>query len=400
MTGPPWWTPGRDLPVEAVAVALGATVRRSGIAPCPACKAEHRERHRPHRPAVGLRPDRRGWHCHKCQAHGDALDFAAAAVTGELHFREAARDPERAAKLRAWLSDRGWADPEPRPELQRPAPVVKLPPVADLPPDGPEAPPMGEAELAEVADLWSRAPRLGLDGADEARAWLTRRRLDWRRVAALDLVRGLPGGELPRWARAAGCPWSDGWRALVPTWGPSGELAGLRARWTSTEAPPRAIKGAAPALGLGSTSGRIMADPIGVALLRRGPEARPGDVLDTDGARWDGRVLVCEGEPDLLRWATDKRADRWAEQRAEGTFTGSTWATLGIVSGAWSRDFAARIPDGATVIIRRHLDDNGAGDRMADRVIETFNGRPVRLRRRAHSATDDTDEDRDHAEAP
>lgn len=398
-SGPPWWTPGRDLPVDVVAVACCATFGgHASIAPCPACKAEKRGRD-DRRGPVKMTPNRRGWACFPCGATGDALDFAALVLTGAA-FTEASRGP-LAGELRAWLSDRGWADPEPRPELRRAAPVVKLPPVADLPPDRPVAT-LGADVLADVADLWSRAPRLGTTGADVARAWLTARRLDWRRVAALDLVRGLPGGALPTWARAAGLPWSDGWRALVPTWGPSGELAGLRARWTSTDAPPKGIKSAAPALGSGSTSGRIMADPLGAALLSQGPGARPGDVLDTDGTRWDGRVLVCEGEPDLLRWATDKRADRWAEQRAEGTFTGSTWATFGIVAGAWSRDFAARIPDGATVILRRHLDDNGAGDRMADRVIETFNGRPVRLRRRALTPTDatDTEEDRDHAETP
>lgn len=357
-SGPPWWTPGRDLPVDVVAVACCATFGgHASIAPCPACKAEKRGRD-DRRGPVKMTPNRRGWACFPCGATGDALDFAALVLTGAA-FTEASRGP-LAGELRAWLSDRGWADPEPRPELRRAAPVVKLPPVADLPPDRPVAT-LGADVLADVADLWSRAPRLGTTGADVARAWLTARRLDWRRVAALDLVRGLPGGALPTWARAAGLPWSDGWRALVPTWGPSGELAGLRARWTSTDAPPKGIKSAAPALGPGSTSGRIMADPLGAALLSQGPGARPGDVLDTDAPPWSGKVWIAEGEPSFLALAT-------APDRLDTD--GRTFAAFGVVAGAWIPDFAARLPLAARVIVATDGDD--AGDRYAERIRGTL----------------------------
>ena len=372
-SGPPWWTLGRDLPVEAVATALRAEIRRSGIAPCPACKSDKRGSDRDgsdRRPPVVLTPNGRGWTCLRCQVSGDALDFAALVLTGAATFTEASRGP-MAGELRAWLSDRGWAEPEPRPELRRPAPVVRLPPVVNLPPDVPEARPVGEDVLAEVADLWNRAPRLGTPGADAARAWLTARRtvrpLDWRRVAALDLVRGLPAAPLPRWARFSGRPWSDGWRALVPTWGPSGELAGLRARWTSIEPAPTNGKSAAPALGQGSSSGRIMADPLGVALLTRGPEARPGDVLNTDDPPWSGEVWIAEGEPSFLALATDP-------DRLDGDVR--TFAAFGVVAGAWIPDFAARIPRSARVFVatdgRSGTELDLDGERYAARISETL----------------------------
>ena len=366
--GPDWWT--RDLPVEAVATALGAELRRAALAPCPACKRDRRGSEDRRRPPVGLNRNGRGWECHACKAHGDALDFVALVLTGAASFREAIRGPH-AGELRAWLSDRGWAEPEPRPELRRPAPVVRLPPVVNLPPDVPEARPVGEDVLAELADLWNRAPRLGTMGADAARAWLDSRRtvrpLDWQRVAALDLVRGLPAAPLPRWARFSGRPWSDGWRALVRTWGPSGELAGLRARWTSIEPAPTNGKAAAPALGLGSSTGRIMADPLGVALLTRGPEARPGDVLNTDDPPWSGEVWIAEGEPSFLALATDP-------DRLDGD--GRTLAAFGVVAGAWIPDFAARIPRSARVFVatdgRSGTELDLDGERYAARISETL----------------------------
>lgn len=60
----------------------------------------------------------------------------------------------------------------------------------------------------------------------------------------------------------------------------------------------------------------------------------------------DGRLIVVEGEPDYLTWAG----------RCEGQ---RMTAVLGITSGAWTPDLAARIPNGSRVIVRTDLDDTG-----------------------------------------
>ena len=91
-----------------------------------------------------------------------------------------------------------------------------------------------------------------------------------------------------------------------------------------------------------------------------------GILLET-GARppWWGdsaplRVVVAEGEPDYLTWAL----------RVHDTPSVHPPAVFGIESGAWTDDIAARIPDGATVIVWTHHDE--AGEKYAARVAATL----------------------------
>jgi len=90
-------------------------------------------------------------------------------------------------------------------------------------------------------------------------------------------------------------------------------------------------------------SGLVMANQAARAMLRG--EAQPS------------RVVVAEGEPDHLTAAI-----RWP-----------TCAVIGIVSGAWNDELAARIPDGCEVVLR--MDSDEAGERYAAEVAESLAGR-------------------------
>jgi len=93
----------------------------------------------------------------------------------------------------------------------------------------------------------------------------------------------------------------------------------------------------------------LLADGVGRLVLETGaaPTWWPaGDAL---------RLVVAEGETDFLTWAT-RYGD--AAEDAPGV--------LGLWAGSWTAEIAARIPDGARVVVRTDPDD--AGDRYAARV--------------------------------
>ena len=211
-------------------------------------------------------------------------------------------------------------------------------------------------------------------------AWLTLpkpgRCLSLEPLAALDLVRLLPRSPAypwPAWVpslRMTRAEWLDRYRFASPMYDATGALRSLRfralthvrepnpdapgtLRWR--EVPMLAHQKALATRGAGAMRGLVLADPMGLALLRGEREV--------PGLAWDGWVAVCEGEPDLWTWAT--RTGRFA--------TGSTWASLGIVSGAWTEEIAARIPTGAKVAV--YTDDDDTGDRYAERIRATLAGR-------------------------
>jgi hypothetical protein len=100
----------------------------------------------------------------------------------------------------------------------------------------------------------------------------------------------------------------------------------------------------------GAVRGLVMADPMGLALLRGELEAAP----------WNGGVVVCEGEPDLWTWAT--REGRGAND--------TTWASLSVVAGSWTPELAARVPSGAKVAV--YTDDDESGDKYAETIRATL----------------------------
>lgn len=228
----------------------------------------------------------------------------------------------------------------------RPAP----PPAAPRPPPEPERryPPADE-----VRRVWSSCAPVGDD--HEVAGWLRTRGLDPARVH--DLVRALP-------ERPHAPPWLPGWmhrdyRAVLPAWDAHGQLRSLRFRAIcGAEVKARPPNGKADPRNEAdgerrsySVAGLLLACPVGRWLLADAPKLR--DV-------WDGRVVVTEGEPDFLTWAT-----RSAVAPAPAVF--------GLWSGSWTPELAARIPDGARVVVRTHHD--GTGAKYARAVVETLTGR-------------------------
>jgi hypothetical protein len=211
-----------------------------------------------------------------------------------------------------------------------------------------------------VAEVWGVARPVNSD--PEASRWLRERGLDVEAVARLDLARvlnqdaygGMRYGKLwrPAWLLA---PWTTTNRIAVPAYTAEGRLASFRFRATSTTAPHKveAPRGFA-------VSGLVLACPIGRALLAGEP------ALD----EWSGELVIAEGEPDWLTWATGLVARG-----------GPRAAVLGVWSGAWTPEIAARIPDRTRVAIRTHLDDDG--DRYAAIIADTLTRRcqVFRLRR-------------------
>jgi 5S rRNA maturation endonuclease (ribonuclease M5) len=216
---------------------------------------------------------------------------------------------------------------------------------------------------------------------DPASLWLsTYRGLSVDGIAALDLVRVLPKTyRWPRWVPTLGMDrdaWLQVYRLAVPTFTASGELAALRfravdrvgPRWTApagcriedrngraalvttVRGKDRELPKALASVGVGHGAGLVMADPMGLALLR--------GTREDDGVRWDGRVVIVEGEPDL--WAVAASGGNRIQRHGDGF---QTFAAFAVEAGSWTAEIAARIPDGARVLVWTDLDD--AGDRYA-----------------------------------
>lgn len=204
----------------------------------------------------------------------------------------------------------------------------------------------------EVAALW--AASLPVSAAPEAAAWFAHRfgpAAAWslQQAELWDLVRVIPAGlRLPRWARSQGGPWTHtSHRIVFRLWNHTGQADSLRARSVEATVAPKSL---APA-GY-SVKGLVLADPLAQQLL--------GGACPT---WWQPRqVIVAEGEPDWLLWALRQR---------EGDEQGP--AVLGIESGAWSPQIAARIPTGASVVIRTHHDEPGR--RYAQQIAASLHGR-------------------------
>jgi hypothetical protein len=212
--------------------------------------------------------------------------------------------------------------------------------VAPAPRPAPEPPPPPVwPDAGEVAALWAACAPVTTDA--EASAYLDGRAIDAGLVESLDLARVLPqvlptGARMPRWAWCGGWWPARGYRLIVPVFDATGTMRSLRA-WTF--AADAHAKRVAP---VGhTTAGLVMADTIAREVLTTG--RKPAWLGD---ARLE--VVISEGEPDWLTWAT-----------AGSDASESRPAVIGVVGSAWSADIAARIPDGARVAVRTHHDEPG-----------------------------------------
>ena len=282
------------------------------------------------------------WNCHTgCGRGGDALDLVAS-----VHGLDVQRDfvdvLGHAAAIAGVHADST--------ENTRAKGVVERPQENVEPSYPPES---------EVAALWSACGLVG--DHEQVVAYLESRALPIDRLEDNDLSRALPvGGDLPSWARCRGRDWREsGHHVVVPVFDGAGRMRSLRAwRIVDNDFPKRL-----PPAGL-TVRGLVMADALGRRVLESGamPEWWPA------GASLE--VVIAEGEPNFLSWAT--RAHDAAEVVP---------AVFGIVAGSWTAAIAARIPDGARIALR--TDDDAVGEKYAAAIARTLHPRCPLCRRRA-----------------
>ncbi len=356
MSGAAWIEAMHGASVLAVARELGLATdeRRGWVSPCPACGREKRNGSTPGEKRGAIGTTGAGWSCFPCGASGDAIDLVAAKLGGS-RFRELGA--ARKAEVRAWCERFLRMD-------TKPAGASRSPGIASAPHAGPKPPP----PRSEVLWLLNRAC-VPVWADDEVRGYLGRRGIDAVAVDDLSLALALrPGIELPRWARRDGAAWNEsGHRLVVPLFDAEGVVRSVLARQVRAmpaEGTPKTT------FAIGGRSGLVMACPFARSILAAGAvptSSELGAWWPTDEGAPRLRVIVCEGDSDWLATAVGPRARaRWADDEYAP-------AVIGIESGAWTDAIAARIPDGAEVVIATDADK--AGDEYAARVVRTLEQR-------------------------
>ena len=79
-----WYEQIQDAGLQAVSNALGLTIKRNMVGPCPACNAEQRGSN-DKRPPIGFNGDMNGWHCHQCKQTGNIVDLIAFTIQGKRY---------------------------------------------------------------------------------------------------------------------------------------------------------------------------------------------------------------------------------------------------------------------------------------------------------------------------
>lgn len=311
-----WIAEARRRPVPEVATLLGMDVRRDRCGPCPAC-GDLREKS-VRRLLVGIQRGEARWTCNHCKVSGDVIDLVAWKLTGR---------PCGELDQDGWSALREWFGVSP----VRPPQRIENEPPPDYPPQ--------QAVLA----LWSRCGSLlGPEGG--VSRWLRSRGLNGDLVAALDLVRVAPSDKPERIHGSREVQhWGWPWIAALPLFDATGAHRSLLFR--AVAAPPDWLPRKSLALRDYARAGLVLADPLGVALLSGRQEHQ--------GIAWDGRILVCEGEPDMLTLAA--HPDRVRQ--------GCSFAVIGTAGAVpLSKEVGKRFPAEASVLLCPDLDADGKGE--------------------------------------
>lgn len=292
---------------HALGLNEGAQRQRDGLTVlCP----WHRERRPSCSVTVGPDGTLRS-HCFGCGNGGDVFSLAGAAFGLDVNKEFARVMQELAARC-------GLDGSAPLP-----LPPRRLPPPRTPPP------------LSEVGTFVARCPSVCEDPA-LALALLNLRGLDPAKITDRDLARALPAGPLPGWARCGEKSWRDSRHTLiVPLWDEEGQLASVHARSLQPDADPKGLSPAGH-----SSAGLILACSFARQILTGGIPA------------WwhhsePPTFIVAEGVPDFLTAGCHYGEWEFAP------------AVIGVISGAWSKEVAARIPNGSRVVIRTHSDEAG-----------------------------------------
>lgn len=201
----------------------------------------------------------------------------------------------------------------------------------------PRLTPRNHPPRADVRAFWAAAA--ALNHSPQARRWLGGRGLSSLDLQALDLARVVPNRRcIPSWMRGgrAHC-------VMLPLYNAMGELASVRLR------DPRRPRFRGVPKGY-SLKGAVMANAAALAMLRDGVTP--------------SRLIICEGETDFLTVAM-----------LAGT---SDIAVIGVSSGSWTPDIAARVPN--RVQVHLWTDHDPAGDRYADAIARTLHPRCMVVR--------------------
>jgi len=314
---------------------LGLEVLGRSLAPCPSCGAARRGSSDKRRGPISVFGEGTHWACKRgdCSAKGDALDLASY-IVGRARF--------------------GDLQPYERDEVRRSLLGDDVPPVRRVETrhqvSRPNYMPAGlvEAVWNDLCTPISERPQV-------AEHLQLKRNIDPLAVEHWDLARAL---RIDADCRPWGARWPRDYPLVLPTYDHIGKRRGLHARAVD------AVEGTKARFPRGYTgSGLVLADPVGLEILRRGdwPEGL-GRPERTD-------VVICEGVPDYLTWAA-----------TFGDACEAPPAVYGVGSGWWKQQHADRIPDGLRIVCRAHRDDNGAGLRLMEAVADTFGGRcPVTI---------------------
>jgi hypothetical protein len=255
--------------------------------------------------------------CFGCDLSGDVFTLIAA-VEGLDPQRDFRRVLRLAENLAGGSSLQTSAQSFPAPPPQRPYPP-----------------------FAEVSLLWSQSTTIGTDV--EAGNYFSNRGLDIGQLDTMELVRVVPSA-LPAWAVYGRWSWAEtGHRSIVPVFDEGGQLRSVRAcRVGPGVVPPgQEIPKRLPPKGY-RAEGLIMANALGRIILASGA------IPSWWRKEIPMRIVICEGEPDFLTWAS---AYSDGDELAP--------AVLGVVSGSWTGNIASRIPDNAQVLIGTHNDTKG-----------------------------------------
>lgn len=317
MTSPDGWIGElKSQGVARVAQALGLTVTRNAISPCPACgQATRHRKSKDKRGAVSISADGRLWVCRQCEEGGDAVTLAAWKAVG----KGAPSRDEWPEVRRACESSGVGIGSGPAP---LPAPVAQAP----------KRPP-----AAELAALWAAGtkPELAAVSEDrsdrEAARYIASRGVNLGDLALFEpeMCRILPRADqyaFPAWWPSA---WAATWRWAVRAFEPDGTPASIHGRAVAETGDQPKTRWPWKA----SSTGLLFANARGVAFLRGGFDA--------------GAVFITEGLTDTVMAAVFFGVE------------GRRFAVLGVTSGAAKALVAVRWPTGIECLVATDMDEQG-----------------------------------------